>query len=154
MGGRSISPSAPSRAASRARFEAKAAVYSATPTSTGTRAAPDARDAVTPASITALFSFGARVFPSPTVPQTISPDTPSRIRPESSAAVASRSRLSSSLNWVVAAGKTPLQSGFFFPIVALSLFFASHVSRRFPALGMRCSIESTILSTGCIQSIA
>jgi hypothetical protein len=65
------------RAASFAMSIANADVNSATPQSTGTRP----RATALPASITAIFSaFPSEQF-SPTVPQTMSPDTPSRISP-------------------------------------------------------------------------
>jgi hypothetical protein len=96
------------RAASFAMLIAKADVNSAMPLMTGTR--PRATDFAV--SITAIFSCLASEQFSPTVPQTIRPDTPSRIRPSMTRAVASMSSERSSRNCVVTAGNTPLQSGF------------------------------------------
>src|SRR5262245_976580 len=59
----------------------------------------------------ATFSSDVSEHPSPTVPQTMRPDTPSRMSPSITRAVAPRSsvKFPSFLNWVVTAGKTPVQ---------------------------------------------
>ena len=93
------------RAASFAMSIANADVNSAMPLMTGTRP----RATAFPASITAIFSALESEQFSPTVPQTMRPDTPSRIRPSITRAVASRSSERSSRNCVVTAGKTPSQ---------------------------------------------
>src|SRR5262249_3430356 len=89
----------------RAKSAANAVVYSATPTMTGTR--PLATSFA--ASSTAIFSLRASEQFSPTVPQTISPATPSRMSASITRRVASRSREKSSRNCVVTAGNTPSQ---------------------------------------------
>src|SRR2546427_3985531 len=95
----------PTRAASLAVSTAKAVVNSAMPHSTGTR--PAATDLAV--SMMAIFSFRSSEVFSPTDPQTINPETPSRIRPSITFAVASILSDRSSLNCVVTAGKTPSQ---------------------------------------------
>src|SRR5215213_10026750 len=95
----------PTRAASLAVSTAKAVVNSAIPHSTGTR--PAATDLAV--SMMAIFSLRSSDVFSPTDPQTISPETPSRIRPSMTLAVASILSDRSSLNCVVTAGKTPSQ---------------------------------------------
>ncbi|MFK4383071.1 hypothetical protein ABIA40_002479 [Bradyrhizobium sp. USDA 223] len=95
----------PTRAASFAVSTAKAVVNSAMPHSTGTR--PFATDFA--ASMIATFSLRSSEVFSPTEPQTIRPETPSRINPSITLVVASMSSERSSWNWVVTAGKTPSQ---------------------------------------------
>jgi hypothetical protein len=103
-----MTPSIPTRSASRAISAAKGVVYSAMPAITGTRF----RATSFAASITSIFSLRVSAVFSPTVPQTISPDTPSRMSASMTRRVASTSRLKSSRNWVVTAGKTPSQDTF------------------------------------------
>ena len=105
MAGMTISPSTPTFRQSRARSPAIAVVYSATPATTGTRLAA----ASTAADRTWRFSSGASDVPSPTVPQMIRPETPSRISPSITRWVAGMSTEKSSRNCVVTAGKTPRQ---------------------------------------------
>ncbi|MGY4437083.1 hypothetical protein ACVWWO_009560 [Bradyrhizobium sp. F1.13.1] len=95
----------PTRAASFAVSTAKAVVNSAMPHSTGTR--PAATDFAV--SMIATFSLRSSEVFSPTEPQTIRPETPSRISPSITFAVASMSSERSSWNCVVTAGKTPSQ---------------------------------------------
>ena len=98
-------PSMPTRSASRAVSMAKAVVNSAMPARMGTRP----RTTSLAASMTATFSARVSEQFSPTVPQTMRPETPSRSSPSMTRWVASISRLKSSRNWVVTAGKTPFQ---------------------------------------------
>ena len=72
IGGSTISPSAPSFAASAAHRHAPAVVYSATPVSTGTRL----RTWATVALSSSCFSAGSSVVFSPTLPSMTSPCTP------------------------------------------------------------------------------
>ena len=84
-----MTPSMPTRAASRAVSQAKAVVNSAMPAITGTRP----RAALFAASMTATFSWRESEVFSPTVPQTMRPETPSRTSASMTRAVASMSRL-------------------------------------------------------------
>lgn len=100
MAGSTISPSAPSLAASAAHRQASAVVYSATPTSTGTRR----RTCSTTALSTSRFSGGSREQFSPTVPSTTRPWTPAASIASMWASVPGTSSDWSGWNWVQTAG--------------------------------------------------
>src|SRR5438309_834643 len=65
------------------------------------------------ASITRRFSSGSNAWFSPSEPRKIIPVTPEAMSASAWAAVASRSSDWSCLSWVVMAGNTPCQYGFF-----------------------------------------
>ena len=107
MAGSTIRPSTPIFAASLAYCAASAVVNSATPDRIGMRPLTTSLAALS----TLRFSSARREQFSPTVPSMMKPCTPPWIRRSISFWVAGMFRLSSALNWVVTAGKTPFQRG-------------------------------------------
>src|ERR1700722_6134686 len=105
MAGSTMRPAAPIRSASRAKLAAAAVVSSLTPAMTGTRPSL----ASTAPSSTLRFSAALRELPSPTVPISTSPCTPSRTSAACTRRVAAKSTSSAASNCVVAAGDTPDQ---------------------------------------------
>ena len=100
-----MKPSAPKRSASRTNSTAMSVVNSETPAMTGTL---PALTSTAPWS-TLRFSMARSELPSPTVPMSTSPCTPSFKSAACTRCVAGRSSAKAASNWVVTAGKTPDQ---------------------------------------------